>query len=191
MSSGASITADVKDIEKTIKMLNKAGKSPQKAVTRAAGRAGTVLKRKIKQGEVPRKTGTLRKSIIRVGEKTKKRGKKVYEATFDRKMNDQLQKPIKQRGALGGKSGKAYYPASMEYGFLARAKDGSGGVVYFNEGVNDFRSRPDAVPSGVSTQKVEGHHFMQKGAAAADSEVRQILVDKTMEELEKIWQSTQ
>lgn len=181
------LSFDIRDIERTVKMLNEAGKSPQKAVTRAAGRAGTVLKRKIRQGEVPQRSGTLKKSIIRVGEKTRKRGKKVYQVTFDRRMNEQLQKPIRNPGQLGGKSSKGYYPASMEYGFLARAKDGSGGIVYYSAALNDFRTRPNAEQKQVTAQNVEGHHFMAKGAADAEPEVRKILIDKTMEGLEKIW----
>ena len=180
------LSFDIRDIERTVKMLNEAGKSPQKAVTRAAGRAGTVLKRSVK-GEVPYKTGTLKQSIIRVGERSRRKGKKVYQVTFDRKMNSQLQKPIRNPGQLGGKSSKGYYPASMEYGFLARAKDGSGGIVYYSETLNDFRTRPNAEQKQVTTQNVEGHHFMAKGAAAAEPEVRKILIDKTMEGLEKIW----
>ena len=180
------LSFDIRDIERTVKMLNEAGKSPQKAVTRAAGRAGTVLKRAVK-GEVPQRSGTLKKSIIRVGEKTRKRGKKVYQVTFDRRMNEQLQKPIRNPGQLGGKSSKGYYPASMEYGFLARAKDGSGGIVYYSAALNDFRTRPNAEQKQVTAQNVEGHHFMAKGAADAEPEVRKILIDKTMEGLAKIW----
>ena len=182
------LSFDIRDIERTVKMLNEAGKSPQKAVTRAAGRAGTVLKRAVK-GEVPYKTGTLKQSIIRVGERSRRKGKKVYQVTFDRKMNSQLQKPIRNPGQLGGKSSKGYYPASMEYGFLARAKDGSGGIVYYSETLNDFRTRPNAEQQQVTTQNVEGHHFMAKGAAAAEPEIREILTNKTMEELEKTWKA--
>jgi len=180
------LSFDIRDIERTVKMLNEAGKSPQKAVTRAAGRAGTVLKRAVK-GEVPYKTGTLKQSIIRVGERSRRKGKKVYQVTFDRKMNSQLQKPIRNPGQLGGKSSKGYYPASMEYGFLARAKDGSGGIVYYSETLNDFRTRPNAEQKQVTTQNVEGHHFMAKGAAATEPEIREIMINKTMEGLEKTW----
>ena len=178
--SAATVTFDTKDVERTIKMLNKAGKSPQKAVTRAAGRAGTVLKRAVK-GEVPYKTGTLKRSIVRVGEKSRRRGKKVYQVTFDRKM------PVQNPGMLGGKSSKGYYPASMEYGFLARAKDGSGGVVYYSEELGEFRSRTDRTPQGLATQKVEGHEFLEKAGNQAEPEIREIMINKTMEELEKIW----
>ena len=184
--SAATVTFNTKDVERTIKMLNNAGKSPQKAVTRAAGRAGTVLKRAVK-GEVPYKTGTLKRSIVRVGEKSRRKGKKVYQVTFDRKMNEQLQKPIRNPGQLGGKSSKGYYPASMEYGFLAKAKDGSGGIVYYSEALKDFRTRPNAEQKQVTTQIVEGRHFMAKGAADAEPEIREIMIDKTMEGLEKIW----
>ena len=45
------LSFDIRDIERTVKMLNDAGKSPQKAVTRAAGRAGTILKRAVMLGK--------------------------------------------------------------------------------------------------------------------------------------------
>ena len=184
--SAATVTFDTKDVERTIKMLNKAGKSPQKAVTRAAGRAGTVLKRAVK-GEVPYKTGTLKRSIVRVGEKSRRKGKKVYQVTFDRKMNDELQRPVQNPGMLGGKSSKGYYPASMEYGFLARAKDGSGGVVYYSQELGEFRTRTDRTPQGLATQKVEGHEFLEKAGNQVEPEIREIMINKTLEELEKIW----
>ena len=180
------LSFDIRDIERTVKMLNEAGKSPQKAVTRAAGRAGTVLKRKIRQGEVPQRSGTLKKSIIRVGEKTRKRGKKVYQVTFDRKMNEQLQKPIRNPGQLGGKSSKGYYPASMEYGYLVRVP--GEGIRYLREiqGSNQYVRKYEEA-TRLPSRKIEGHHFMAKGAADAEPEVRKILIDKTMEGLEKIW----
>jgi hypothetical protein len=102
-------------------------------------------------------------------------------------MNDELQRPVQNPGMLGGKSSKGYYPASMEYGFLARAKDGSGGVVYYSEELGEFRSRTDRTPQGLDTQKVEGHEFLEKAGNQAEPVIREIMINKTMEELEKIW----
>ena len=179
------LSFDIRDIELTVKMLNEAGKSPQKAVTRAAGRAGTVLKRAVK-GEVPQRSGTLKKSIIRVGERSRKRGKKVYQVTFDRKMNDVLQKPIKRPGLLGGRYPKGYYPASMEYGYLVRVP--GEGIRYLREilGSNQHVRKYEEATK-LPSRKIEGLHFMEHATDHAEPEIREILINKTMEGLEKTW----
>lgn len=151
------IDFDIKDVERMIRMLNKLGKSPQKAVNRAASKGGTIVKRAIRQGTVPvGETGNLKKAIVRKAEPSKVRGKKVYEVTFDEKYNNVLQKPIKNSEE------HAYYPASQEYGFLTRSK--GNGVTY-----------------------VPGYHFMRKGADKASPEAKKVMINKAMEELEKIW----
>ena len=187
--NGCSIKVDTKEIEEMIGMLNKLGKSPQKAVTRAAGKAGMLLKRRVKQ-EAPKKSGTLRKALIRVGESNHgKRGKKAYQVTFDRKYNEMLQKPIKTPGLLGGKNKKAYYPFSVNFGFLARAGGSSPGLVYHPPESDRFWMTEKGKTQGTTTQRVEGQHFMEEGTEKAEPEVMSVLEEKTMEELEKIWQS--
>lgn len=116
---------------------------PQKCVTKAAGKGATVV-RKAVRGTVPVDTGALKKGIIRKGERSRTKGKKVYDLMFDPSMNDVFQKPIKNPGEAGGKSPKGYYPASMEYGFLTRSK--GGGYSY-----------------------VPGYHFMRDAAEASSS----------------------
>ncbi len=183
------IDFDTKEIEGMVRMLNKLGASPQKAVSRAAGRAGTVLKRRVKS-EIHSKSGNLKKAIIRIGEKNHgKRGKKYYQITFDRKMNEVLQKPIQRPGLLGGKNKHAYYPFSVEFGFLAMRT--GGGYVYYDKDSGQLRwnTVTEATPKP-ETEKVEGQHFLRNAADNVSPEVHQILVDKTMEELEKIWLST-
>ena len=64
----------------------------------------------------------MEEGIILVGERSKKKGKKVYQVVFDRRMNDVFQKKIKDPGKYKGENQTAYYPASMEYGF--KTKDG-------------------------------------------------------------------
>ena len=157
------VAFDLKGIEKMVKALNKVNKSPQKAVTRAASKAATLVKRAVRQGTVPvGKTGNLKRAITRKAEKTRARGKKVYEITFDKKYNDVLQKPIKNPGAAGGKNPKAYYPASQEYGFLTRSK--GGGIEY-----------------------VPGLHFMRQGAENAEAQAKQVMIETLEKELDKLW----
>ena len=89
----------------------------------------------------------------------------TYDLTFDKGMNDVLQKPVKNPGEAGSKStlhGHAYYPASMEYGFLTRSK--GGGLSY-----------------------VPGYEFMRTGTEAAGPEARQVIIDTAAKELINEW----
>lgn len=99
----------VKEVEN---LLRKLGKVPQKHVT-ASARKGMNIAFKASKATVPVDTGQLKKGLKLVGEKARKKGKKVYQVTFNREMNDVFQKRNKA-GEING-----YYPASMEYGFFA------------------------------------------------------------------------
>lgn len=98
----------MKELEKAIKKL---GDLPQKCVTKAA-RKGATVALKAARNKAPIDSGDLRKGIVLKGERLTVRGKKVYQVTFDRKMNDIFVK----MSADGTK--RYYYPASMEYGFI-------------------------------------------------------------------------
>ncbi len=166
--SAEPITFDTTDVTKMIGMLNKIGVSPQKAINKGTSKAALLLKRKIR-AEAPVRTGTLRKNIVVKAESNHgKKGRKVREITFKggEEANAQLQRTIQNPGALGGKSSKAYYPASQEFGYLARAK--GGGVQY-----------------------IPGKHFMRDPADANEPQARQLMIDTTMEVLEKTWQENQ
>ena len=166
MSAGCDVSFDTTGIVKLVKMLDKAGVSPQKAITRAASKGITPVKRAVR-GIVPvGETGNLKRAITRKAEKSRARGKKVYEVTFDKAYNDVLQKPIKNPGVAGGKSDKAYYPASQEYGLLTRSK-------------------------GKGYSYVPGLHFMRQGAEQSEAQSKQIMIDTMEKELDKLWQQAQ
>ena len=137
---------------------------PQKAVSKAAAKGGSVLLKAAK-GAVPVRTGTMKGAIIRRAEKTRISGKKGYDVYFDPAYNEVLQKPVKQPGAAGSKStgsGHAYYPASMEFGYLTRSK--GGGLSY-----------------------VPGYHFMRDSAADSSAAVKKTMVDALTKEIDKEW----
>lgn len=169
MSAGCDVRFDTTGVVKLVKMLDKAGKSPQKAITRAASKGITPVKRAVR-GIVPvGETGNLKRAIARKAEKSRARGKKVYEVTFDKAYNDVLQKPVKNPGEAGStttKSGHAYYPASIEYGFLTRSK-------------------------GNGYSYVPGVHFMRQGAEQSETQAKQIMIDTMEKELDKLWQQAQ
>ena len=163
------VSIDTSDIEKTIGMLNRVGVSPQKAINKGTSKAALMLKRHVRSeapvGKPPH-GGTLRKNIVVRAESNRgRKGRKVREVTFKggKEANALLQRPIKEPGALGGKYPKAYYPASQEYGFLARAK--GGGVQY-----------------------IPGKYFMRDAADSHGDEAKELMTDTVMKELEKIWQ---
>lgn len=180
--SGCEIEFDLSGIETMITALNHLNKSPQKAVTKAAREAIKPVLREIKQGTVPvGKTGNLKKAITRKAERSKVRGKKVYEVTLNKKYNEVLQKPIKNPGIYGGKSPKAYYPASIEYGFLTRAP--GGGYFYRKrvQGSNQYAEKT-TMAFQMPSRKVEGQHYMREGAENSKAQAQEAML-KTLEEM--------
>lgn len=153
-------TRDLKSFEQTLKKL---GGVPQKAVTKAAGKGMTLIRRSVRE-QVPVRTGQLKRGIIRKGERSRVKGKKVYDLMFDPAKNELFQRPIKNPGEAGGntKNGYAYYPASMEYGFLTRSK--GGGLAY-----------------------VPGYHFMRQGAEDAAPAAASVIQTTLVTETERIW----
>lgn len=106
---------DFSDFDKFAKQLEDLEKLPQKCVTSAARKAARALRKSIKSSpRTPEATGNLKKGLIVVPEKSKSKGKKVYQIVFDRSMNDVFQK----KNASGKVSG--YYPSSQEYGFFTK-----------------------------------------------------------------------
>lgn len=167
-TGGQVLTFDTTGVQVMIRALNKIDKSPQKAVNKATSKANLIVKRAVK-GKVPvgppPHGGTLKKNIVAKSEKNHGvRGKKFREVTFKggAEANAQLQKPIQNPGALGGKNPKAYYPASQEYGFLARAPGGG-------------------------TQYVEGRYFMRDAAEEASPQAKQTMINVMETELDKLW----
>lgn len=154
------------DLVRMYKTLDKVGAAPQKALNKGTSKAAMIVKRTVK-GVVPVKSGTLKSNIVTKTERSRLKGKKVRETTFrgGDEANALLQKPIKNPGILGGTSRKAYYPASQEYGFLARAP--GGGIQY-----------------------IEGRHYLLRGAEAASEPAKAAMIDTMTKELDKIWQST-
>ena len=140
------------------------GQLPARIVTAAAGRGATVVKRAVKNSaEIPVLTGTMRKAVRRLrAERSKVKGKKVYPVGFDPAMNSVLQKPIRNPGEAGGQNDKAYYPASMEYGFLTRSK--GGGISYF-----------------------PGFHFMASAGESVRGEANAAMAKKFNEAIQKEW----
>lgn len=109
---------EIEGMDEAIKMIKDVGELPQKCVTKAAKKGIQIAKKDAKGGGWIDQTGYLRKAIKERAEKTKIKGKKVYDLWPDPKFNDVFVKTSK-------KGKRAYYPASIEYGFKTK----SGGYV--------------------------------------------------------------
>lgn len=160
--------SDLVGFEKTLLQI---GGMQQKYVTQAV-RAGQkhVLSR-VMDAAPEGKTGNLKANIESVGERSRRKGKKVYDVKFkgSKEANAVLQKPIKNPGVAGGKRDTAYYPVSVEYGFLTRANEGGG--LKFVRG----------------KKRVEGQHFMRDAAKAAEPQFNKIVIEKLSARLDKEW----
>lgn len=144
------------DLIRLKKMVGRLGKLPQKCVTKAAKVGSEPVLRETKR-LAPWQFGYLEKGIILKPEKTRKRGKKMYEVVFDRNMNHIFRKPVKNPGT--GKKNTAYYPTSMEYGF--DLKNGKG--------------------------RFEGERFMQIAAKNKESQARDKIIRTMLKALDKEW----
>jgi hypothetical protein len=121
------------DIEGMFKQLNKV---PQTAVNRAAlSSARIVYQSAIRNA--PEDTGDLKKGIVVTKEKKSEKGKRVYQIAMDPDMNDVFVKYSKE-----GK--RAYYPASQEYGFIAKNGNYIHGFHFMRNAIMDNKSAIEA-----------------------------------------------
>lgn len=160
------VTVDMIDLKEAKKTFDAMGKLPGKIVTTAARRGATMTKKAVQRsGKFPVDTGFMKKALVATKERSRFRGKKVYDIRFDPTWNDEFQRtkrPIKNPGEMGGKSDHPYYPASMEYGFLTRSK--GGGISYY-----------------------PGHRFMASEGETMREPAKAAMAKKFNEAIQKEW----
>ena len=103
----------VEGMDKLLKDLEKIGNVPQKHVTSSSRKAMNVVLKQ-SRATAPYDEGYLEKGMKLKGERSRVKGKKVYQVIFNPDMNHIFQKPNKE-GKITG-----YYPVSQEYGFFAK-----------------------------------------------------------------------
>lgn len=160
-----SVTFDTRELKAFQLTIQRMGGIPAKVATKAAGKGATVVRREVRSRIPVGETGELKRGIKRKGERSRIKGKKVYDLMFDPAKNSIFQKPVKHPGEAGStstKGGHAYYPASMQYGFLTRSK--GGGLRY-----------------------VAGKNFMGTGTEAAAAPASQAVIDTAVKELQNEW----
>jgi len=121
----------MRELMRTIRTLERL---PQKVVTKAA-RKGMNVALLAARRRAPVDTGMLKKGLKLSGEKARTKGKKVYQVTFDKGMNDVFAK-VSQAGK------RSYYPASQEFGWTTNGK--------YTPGYNYLKKSMDS-----NTQKIE------------------------------------
>ena len=104
---------DVYGMDKLLNDLEKIGQVPQKHVTSSSRKAMNIVL-KSSRANAPYYEGYLEKGMKLKGERSRVKGKKVYQVIFNPDMNHIFQKPNKE-GKITG-----YYPVSQEYGFFAK-----------------------------------------------------------------------
>ena len=104
---------NVYGMDKLVKDLEKIGNVPQMHITSSSRKAMNIVL-KSSRANAPYYEGYLEKGMKLKGERSRTKGKKVYQVIFNPDMNHIFQKPNKQ-GKITG-----YYPVSQEYGFFAK-----------------------------------------------------------------------
>jgi len=108
------------------------GKVPQTVATQSA-RAGGRIALKAAKANAPVDTGELKSGIILKRERTRVKGKAVYDVMMDPAKNDVFVKVTKD-----GK--RYYYPASQEYGFLTRDGGYVPGYRFLRRAIDDNKT---------------------------------------------------
>lgn len=102
--------SDIVGMKKLERSFRELGKVPQTVATQSA-RAGATIARKSARANAPVDEGNLQQGIVVKRERTRVKGKAVYDVMMDPAKADVFVKTTKD-----GK--RYYYPASQEYGFL-------------------------------------------------------------------------
>ena len=131
-------TFKIEGMDKLKKDLERLGKVPQKHVTQSAKKGMNIVLKDAK-ANAQIDDGDLKRGIVLNGEKSKHKGKKVYQVVFDDKMNDVFQKPI--QNPVNAKRNIAYYPASQEYGYFLRDGTYMPGLYFMHNALNNNAPR--------------------------------------------------
>jgi hypothetical protein len=116
------MSMEISGLDNLIQLIEELEKVPQSVATKAA-RSGAQIDLTATKQDAPELDGWLKSSLKLVGEKTKTKGKKVYEITFDSAYNSKLVKISKT-----GK--RSYYPVSQEFGWKYPNGGGHYGLQY-------------------------------------------------------------
>lgn len=135
-------------LDEVLKMLKNVEDLPQKCVNKSA-RNGAKISQIDAKNNAPFLTGSLEEGIILKAEKTTKKGKKVYQVTFDSSMNDVFQKKNKEGKVTG------YYPASMEYGWIMENGMKHEGLHFMKNSIDKNSNKIESTMIKVLTDEID------------------------------------
>ena len=165
---------ELEGFDALIRNLDRLGQGVDEESLKKATKKGAAMVMNQIKNYAPSLTDTLRSGLILHKEKSRVKGKVVYDVYPDPKKNAIFQKPI--LNPVRSKTPYAYYPASQEYGFFTRRPDG--GMTYVN-----------AAGEEKHLDKVPGQHYMRTGAEvigeAAKTVIGQGIIDEIAKELGK------
>lgn len=142
-------------LEQLQRQLEDIGKLPKASLTKAS-KAAMQLIQADARANAPTVTGMLKRGIKFKMETPNKRNKSVYRLNWDTKFTDTYRKPIKNVGMYGGVNANAYYPQSVEWGFLT------------------------------AHGKKEGRYFVRSAMERNESQTLQTLIDVLSSEIERL-----
>ncbi len=125
---------------------------PQRVATRAA-RRGAAIGLRAARANAPEDTGQLKRGIILKRERSQSKGKAVYQVTIDPKMNNVFVKMT--GGGAVSKKKRAYYPASMEYGFMTVDGGYIPGYRYLRRAADDNATRIESEILRETTKEID------------------------------------
>ena len=96
-----SVTFDTRELKAFQLTIQRMGGIPTKVATKAASKGATVVRREVRSRIPVGETGELKRGIKRKGERSRIKGKKVYDLMFDPAKNSIFQKPVKHPGFVG------------------------------------------------------------------------------------------
>lgn len=134
----------MRELERTIRQI---GELPQKTVAKAARSAMRIALNSAKQ-HAPFETGNLKRGLILIPERSRVRGKKVYQVSFSSSMNDVFVK-------ISESDNRSYYPASQEYGFLTKNGRYIPGFRYLRKSIDSNKSAIEQKVISVFTQEFD------------------------------------
>ena len=136
---------EIEGLDEVLDMLKKVGELPQKCVNKSA-RNGAKISQQDAKNNVPVKTGALKKSITLKAEKTKTKGKKVYQVTI--KNNPEFVRTTSS-------GNRYYYPASQEFGFRLRDGGKVEGLHFLRNSIDKNNTRIESTMVQVLTAEID------------------------------------
>ncbi|MEH7093942.1 HK97-gp10 family putative phage morphogenesis protein [Neobacillus vireti] len=154
--------SNIEGLDELLRTIQQLEKLPQKCVTKAA-RKGANVALKAAKGNAPVDQGYLKKSLRLVPEKSRTKGKKVYQVAPDRAYNDVFQGESNQTttryntrtGQTETKNKTSYYPASQEYGWTDQYGHYHPGYRYLRRSIDEHKTAIEKETVKVMTSEID------------------------------------